>query len=89
MGRHKLLILLEYNVSGKERKQNITKKKNYTCGFKDGSNPKCFAKSSRWKTSEAAKERQFEKFLPIKLYCVIPTKQRQKDKSQLPTFIYN
>lgn len=27
MGRHKLPILLEYNVSGKERKQNITKKK--------------------------------------------------------------
>ena len=50
--------------------------------------PKYFEKRSNWETSEA-KKKQFEKFLPIKLYCVIPTKQRQKDKSQLPTFIYN
>lgn len=32
---------------------------------------------------------QFEKFLPVRLYCVIPTKRRQKDKSPLPAFIYN
>ena len=50
--------------------------------------PKYSEKRSNWETSEAKKQ-QFEKFLPIKLYCVIPTKQRQKDKSQLPTFIYN
>lgn len=50
--------------------------------------PKYSEKRSNWETSEA-KKKQFEKFLPIKLYCVIPTKQRQKDKSQLPTFIYN
>lgn len=50
--------------------------------------PKYSEERSNWETSEE-KKRQFEKFLPIKLYCVIPTKQRQKDKSQLPTFIYN
>lgn len=42
----------------------------------------------KWKM-RLANRRGCEEFLPIKLYCVIPTKQRQKDKSKLPTFIYN
>lgn len=86
MERHTSLILLEYSLSPRERKENFFK--NYPFGIKCECNPKCCAERSNWEMSEA-KERQFEKFLPIKLYCVIPTKQRQKDKSQLPTFIYN
>lgn len=43
----------------------------------------------KWEKILARGEGVCEELLPIKLYCVIPTKQRQKDKSELPTFIYN
>lgn len=43
----------------------------------------------RWLGMTRPSARQSGKFLPIKLDCVTPTKRRQKDKSQLPTFIYN
>lgn len=67
-------------VRGKKRRQ----KKSCKCGFQCERSP-----SAQRPIGDLSLRQAVEKFLPIRLYCVIPTKQTQKEKSQLPTFIYN